>query len=266
MVDFNKEYNQEYLEEKYVFYLELVIQRNLLLLLKVADVSIDKFASSLGLRAQTIRNLSAYDTFISRTQFISIMAIFEMERQNGINKEAIDTLLNAFLDVEFYKKYSSKIINFSKETIFKRNRKLSKKNTEFASGIFAAIGAFGVGAVAGALATPLLPIKLAVGATVTASAAVRKISREISKEKAAREIADELYKDIKKIENTKRKDPFSWMISLYNVKDSLQNNKYYCNFKNTLKELNTPEEKGALFDEYIDSLLKDLCSEENGTS
>lgn len=254
MVDFNKEYNQEYLEEKYVFYLELVIQRNLLLLLKVADVSIEKFASSLGLTAQTIRNLSAYDNFISRTHFISIMSMIEMERRNGINKEAVDTLLNAFLDVEFYKKYSSKIIDFSKETIFKRNRKLSKRNTKFASGIFAAIGAFGV------VANPLLlgfPIKVAVGGAAAASAVLRKISKE----------ENELYKDIKKIENTKKKEPFSWMINLYNVKDSLQDNKYYCNFIKSLKELNSSEEKGELFDEYIDSLLKDLCeNERNETS
>lgn len=228
--------SQEYSEEKYVFYLELVIQRNLLLLLKVADISVEKFATSLGITAQTIRNLSAYDTFISRTQFISIMSMFEIERRKGPNKEAVDTLLSSLLHADIYKKYSDNFLKFSKEHIFGKDRKLSKKNYEM--GIFAALAAFGVAGVVGA----------AVGfsiSTILANANQK----------------NELYEDIKRLEEANDKVSFLWMNSLYNVKDTLQSYKKYNDFIDELKKCNSLEEKGDKFDEYIASLLKDLCKD-----
>lgn len=235
--------NNEYSEEKYVFYLELAIQRNLLLILKVADISVEKFAASLGVTAQTIRNLSAYETFISRTQFISIMSMLEMERRKGVNKEAVDTLLSTLFHSKLYKKYGNNFQSFSKDNIFGKDRKLSKKNSLFSTGVLATLGAFGIAA------NPLAAAAGAVGAAgITVSSALKKIDSS----------QNQLYQDIKQIEESNDKDTFSWMNHLYNVRDSLQNYKKYNDFIEELKGCKSTEEKGKLFDEYIAYLLIDL--------
>ena len=127
-------------------------------------------------------------------------------------------------------------LKFSKEHIFGKDRKLSKKNYEM--GIFAALAAFGVAGVVGA----------AVGfsiSTILANANQK----------------NELYEDIKRLEEANDKVSFLWMNSLYNVKDTLQSYKKYNDFIDELKKCNSLEEKGDKFDEYIASLLKDLCKD-----
>ncbi len=240
-------------DEKYVFYLELVIQRNLLLLLKIADISVEKFAASLGVTAQTIRNLSAYETFISRTQFISIMSMFEMERREGINKESVDAFLGILLNVRLFEKYSNNIIKFSEKNIFPEKRKLTKRNIP--AGRFAVIGAL-VG-ISFVISAPIAPV--AAGIAVSTDYRGRAVSRVLdsidSKEK------DKLNNDFDNLKKSNKKDSFVWMKSLYNVKDSLQSSIDYKNFIEEFKKCES-DDKGKLFDKYIKTLLNELCTKQ----
>ena len=179
--------------------------------------------------------------------------MLEMERRNGKNKESLDLFLNTLLNVQIYKKYSTHFQAYSRENISNRARKLSKKNSEnlaLATGSGAVIAAF-----AATTMIPIIGIPLGIGlVSGTLTGAVNAALNAKQKKEM-----QELINDIKSVEQSDNKNSFFWMQALYKVRESIQDNKFYRSFQKSLKEVKDYKEKEALFDDYIDLLLKDLC-------
>lgn len=126
-------------EENYIFYLQLVLQKNLLQILKVAKLSVDQFAESLGVTDQTIRNLCSFETRLSSMQFISILTMLELERKYNSNNKDLDFFLNTLLNPENYKKMS--ILSEQKE--LNPENKKSKKKAVITAGLISTITMLG---------------------------------------------------------------------------------------------------------------------------
>ncbi len=126
-------------EENYIFYLQLVLQKNLLQILKVAKLSVDQFAESLGVTDQTIRNLCSFETRLSSMQFISILTMLELERKYNSNNKDLDFFLNTLLNPENYKKMS--ILSEQKE--LNPENKKSRKKAVITAGLISTITMLG---------------------------------------------------------------------------------------------------------------------------
>lgn len=126
-------------EENYIFYLQLVLQKNLLQILKVAKLSVDQFAESLGVTDQTIRNLCSFETRLSSMQFISILTMLELERKYNSNNKDLDFFLNILLNPENYKKMS--ILSEQKE--LNPENKKSRKKAVITAGLISTITMLG---------------------------------------------------------------------------------------------------------------------------
>ena len=233
------------MNENYIPYLLVALQKNLNQLLKVSNMTIEEFSKKLNVNDQTIRNLISYDTLLTVVQLIAILTIIEQEKINSPENKFLSIFYAAILDPKNYKEYLE----------VTRDEKPTNITKNMTVGVAAAVGSLGIGmgAIAGSAVgafISFLPPGLALGVIGGSAAAISIANKQSSLKKQEIKAPD-------------------WKEYLYKA-CPISENEIYTEFKKQFLEINknkleTKKMKESkllkidkLLDDYINIFLKKL--------
>lgn len=224
-------------DEAYIFYLKLVLQKNLLTILKLADFTVEDFANSLDVTDQTIRNICSFETRLTGMQFLSILTKIDLECTYGSkNKpdESFEPFLETLLNPSRYEQFLNLSKKLSEKKILSKNSK-SKKNLAFMSGLLSMV-VLGTTTAMMPFTAPVMLGALTAGALTTG--------------KVIKNISDE--------EKSSEEEKICWQEIFHKTESSLVETKYYDGFKNSFKKTEK-DKREALVDKYIEELISKFC-------